>query len=79
MYISNRNRSYENLQKWRKKLQKIILLLFIDSTALMASSLSNLVNDLLEEIYKIKCKCEHDKNVKIAELNVSIASVFLNT
>ena len=45
----------------------------------MVSSLSNLVNNLLEEIYKIKRKCEHDKNVKLAELNVSIASVFLNT
>ena len=62
-----------------KKLQKIILLLFIDRTGFMVSSLSNLVNNLLEEIYKIKRKCEHDKNAKLAELNVSIASVFLNT
>ena len=62
-----------------KKLQKIILLLFIDRTGFMVSSLSNLINNLLEEIYKIKRKCEHDKNVKLAELNVSIASVFLNT
>ena len=26
----------------------------------MASSLSNLVNNLSDEIHKIKCKCRHD-------------------
>ena len=47
----------------------------------MASSLLNLANDLSEEIYKIKFKYGHNdkKNVRFAELNISIATVFLNT
>ena len=46
----------------------------------MTSSLSNPVNILSEEIHKIKCKYGHnEKNVKLAELNISIATVFLNT
>ena len=45
-----------------KKLQKNIsyILQFIDSTRFMASSLSNLVNNLSEGIHKIKCKHGHD-------------------
>ena len=46
----------------------------------MASSLSNLVNNLPEEIHKDKCKYGHDeKNVKFAELHTKIATAFLNT
>ena len=47
----------------------------------MASSLSNLVNNHSEGIHKIKCKYRHDdKNkVKLAELNLNIATIFLNT
>ena len=46
----------------------------------MASSLSNLVNNLSEGIHKIKCKFWHNyKNFKHAELNISIATAFLNT
>ena len=46
----------------------------------MASSLSNLANNLSEGIHRIKCKFGHDnKTVKFVELNVSIAIVFLNT
>ena len=46
----------------------------------MATSLSNLVNNLPEQIHRIKCKYRHDdKNVKLVELNISIAIVFLNT
>ena len=46
----------------------------------MASSLSNLVNNLSEDIHKVKCKYGHDnKNLRFAELNISIATVFLNT
>ena len=47
----------------------------------MASSLSNLVNNLSEGINKIKCKYRHDekKKVKFVELNISIATAFLNT
>ena len=53
---------------------------FIDSAKFMASSLSNLVNNLSERIQKIKCKQGHyDKNKKIAELNVNNANVFSNT
>ena len=45
-----------------KKLQKNIsyILQFIDSARLMASSLSNPVNNLCEGIYRIKCKYRHD-------------------
>ena len=46
----------------------------------MASSLSNLVNNLSEGIHRIKHKYGYgDKKVKLAELNISIATVFLNT
>ena len=45
----------------------------------MANSLSNLVNNLSEGIHRIKCKFGYDeKNVKLAELNISIATVFSN-
>ena len=64
----------ENTEKY------ILQITIIDSTRFMASSLSNLVNNFAEGIHKIKCKCAHnDKNVKLAELNTKIASVFLNT
>ena len=33
---------------------------FIDMRRFMASSLSNLVNNLSEEIHRIKCKYGHD-------------------
>ena len=33
---------------------------FIDMTRFMASSLSNLVNNLSDEIHRIKCKYGHD-------------------
>ena len=41
-----------------KELQKIYcnILQFIDSTRIMASSLSNLANNLSEGIHKIKCR-----------------------
>ena len=32
------------------------MLQYIDSATFMASSLSNLINNLFEEIHKIKCK-----------------------
>ena len=65
-----------------KKITKNIScrLQFIDSARVMASSLSNLVNNLSEEIQKIKCKYGHDdKKREICGLNVNIATVFLNT
>ena len=46
----------------------------------MASSLSNLVNNLSERIHRIKCEFGYDdQNVKHIELNITIATVFLNT
>ena len=51
----------------------------IDSARFMASSLSNFVDKLSEGIHGTKCKYGHyDKNVKLKELNMSIAIVFLN-
>ena len=45
----------------------------------MASSLSNLVNDLSEGIHRIKCRYGHDdKNVRLVELIISTATGFLN-
>ena len=52
---------------------------FIDSARFMASSLSNLVNNLSEELHIIKCKLENDnKKCETCELNISIAFVFSN-
>ena len=43
------------------------ILQFIDSARFMASSLSNLVNNLSEGIHKIKCKYRHnDKKCEIS-------------
>ena len=45
----------------------------------MASSLSNLVDNLAERIQKTKCKYGHDnKNVKHTELNKMIVGAILN-
>ena len=52
-----------------------ILQLF-DSPKIMTGSLSNLVNNLSEGIHKIKCKYGHDD--KKCELNISVATAFLN-
>ena len=52
----------------------------MDSANVMASSLSNLVNNLSEGIHKIKCKDEHDElDMKLVQLNIKIASAFFNT
>ena len=46
----------------------------------MASLLSNLVNNLSKVIQKIKCKYRHnDKRCELVQLNINIATVFLNT
>ena len=36
------------------------ILQFIDSARFMASSLTNIVNNISERIHKIKCKYRHD-------------------
>ena len=48
--------------KMEKKLQKKIscILQFFDSARCIASSLSNLVNNLPERLHRIKCKLGHD-------------------
>ena len=63
-----------------KKLWKKIfyILEFLDSARFMTSSLSNLVDNFSERIHKINCKYRHDDK-KRAELNISKATVFLNT
>ena len=44
-----------------KKLQKNVsyILQFIDSARCMASSLSNLVDNLTEDFHRVKCKSGH--------------------
>ena len=53
------------------------ILQFIDSARFMASSLSNLVNNLSEGIHKINCKFGH--NGKKCETYESIMTVVLTT
>ena len=61
------------------KLQKISYILqFIDSARSMASSLSSLVNNLSEGIHRSKCRVMMIKNVRLVELSINIATVFLN-
>ena len=52
---------------------------FIDSIRFMASSLSNLVENIVEETHNVKCKYRQKKAVKNKELNTKIVSAFLNT
>ena len=55
------------------------ILQFIDSARFMASSLSSLVNNLLEGHHRIKFNLNMTmKYVKHVELNISIATFFLN-
>ena len=50
----------------------------MDSARSMASSLSNLINNHTEGIYRIKSKYTYDnKNVTLVELNISIVTIFL--
>ena len=64
---SNEKRSYYNSKKGKERKHTISYSLqIIDSVTFMASSLSNLINNLAEEFHKIKCKYGHDKNMKHA-------------
>ena len=54
------------------------ILQFIDSTRFMASSLSNLIKILSKFIELNVNMSIIIKNVKLAELNINIATVFLN-
>ena len=54
------------------------ILKFIESTRFMASSLSNIVNNLSEEIHRIKCKYGHDdKNCETCEVKYKYWDCFL--
>ena len=59
LFSSNRERNFD---KNEKEITKTISyrLQCIDSIRFMASSFSNLVNNLAERINKFKCKYEHD-------------------
>ena len=44
------------------------------------ASLSNLVNSISKGIHRTGCKNRnYDKNVKFADTNINVATVFLNT
>ena len=64
-----------------KKLQKIYLsyiLQFIHIARFMASSLSNLVNNLSEGLQRIKCKLGHnDKKCETCEIKYKYCDCFL--
>ena len=54
------------------------ILQLIDSARFMANSLSNLVNNLSEGIYRIKCKFGHDdKKCEICRINYRYCDCFL--
>ena len=53
-YSSNRKRGYKIIKNISYILQ------FIDTARFMASTLSSLVNNLSEELHRIKSKLEHD-------------------
>ena len=57
-----------------------IRLEFIDSARFIASSLSNLVNNLSEGIHKNKGKFgQDDKKSETCRIKINIAIIFLNT
>ena len=70
------------IDKKEKEIIKTISyrLQIFDSTKLMASSLSNDVDNLAEWVLKIKCRYEHgEKNVKLEEFNTKTVTAFSNT
>ena len=73
LYSSNRNK-VTSIDKNRGEITTNIsyILQFIDNARFMANSLSNIVNNFSEGIYKIKCKYGH-------ELHTKYAAVLLNT
>ena len=68
------------INKNREEITKYIsyILQFFDSTQFMASLLSNLVNNLSEEIHKIKCKHRHeDKKCETCGIKYKYCDCFL--
>ena len=77
VFSSNREKKLQELVK--KKLQIYYTLKFSASATFMASSLSNLANNLAEGIHKIKWKYRHNnKTVKRVERNTKIVTAVLN-
>ena len=79
LYSSNK-KEVRRIAKNGEEITKNIsfILQFIDSRRLIASSLTNLVNNIFEWIHRIKyiCKKIMKENVRIVGLNTSIAKVF---
>ena len=64
----------------KKLKKKCYVLQLMGSARFMASSLPNFANNLSEAIHRIHVNSDAvAKNVKHVELNISIATVFLNT
>ena len=56
------------------------VLQFIDSARFMASSLSNLANNLSDGVDRIKCKFENnDEKCETSRIKYKIATTFLDT
>ena len=69
-------RIYKKGEKITKNISYILQ--FIDSARFMASSLSNLVNNLSEGIHRIKCKYGHDdKKCEICGIKHKYCNCFL--
>ena len=67
--IKNENKLYKNIP---------CMLQSVDSTRFISSSLSNLVNKLLEGIYNIKCKYRHDnKKYETCRIKYNYCDCFL--
>ena len=63
-----------------EEITKTNILQLIENTNFLASSISNLVNNLSEGIQKLNVNTDTMiKYAKLVELNTSIAAVFLNT
>ena len=77
--MSSNKRKVKSISKNGEEIAKPVSykLQLIDIAKFMASSLSNVVDNLAEAIQKIKCKYEHDyKKCKEVELNTKIVSEY---
>ena len=69
-------RNYKNGEEIIKNISYRLQL--IDSTRFMASSLSNVVDNLSDVIHKVKCKCGHDdKSCGILEIKYEYCDCFI--
>ena len=68
------------IDKYREEITKnaSYILQFIDSARFMASSISNLVNNISEEFHRIKCKFRHDdKECETCRIKYKYCKCFL--